>query len=67
MRVSIEFEVIGSTIDELRHKANESWQEFMNVEDEPLPFDAEFIIRPYEVDHYKATVAVRMKIEDDSE
>jgi hypothetical protein len=39
----------------------------MNVEDEPLPFDAEFIIRPYEVDHYKATVAVRMKIEDDSE
>ena len=64
MRANIEFEVIGSTLEELKSKAEVSWQEFLGDDSAKLPNDAELIVRPFEIEHYAATVVVRMKVEE---
>ena len=64
MRANIEFEVIGTTLDELKSKADAAWQEFIGDDSAKLPNDAELIVRPFEVEYYAATVVVRMKVEE---
>jgi|LakMenE01Jun11ns_1017448.scaffolds.fasta_scaffold9684316_3 hypothetical protein len=65
MRASVEFEVFGSTLDEIKEQALRSWKEFMENDEIELPHDTEIHIEPSTADDYKATVYVRTKVEND--
>lgn len=65
MRASVEFEVFGSTLDEIQENATRSWKEFMEDDEAVLPHDTEIHVEPSTANDYKATVYVRVKVEND--
>lgn len=66
MKVSVKFEVLGSTLDELRRNAAACWKEFNKNDDAELPHDTEMQVEPHAASDYKATVYARTKIEDNN-
>lgn len=50
-------------MEELKDNALEAWHEFTENGKE-LPHDAEFSIEQYSPDEYKATVHVRLKVDE---
>jgi hypothetical protein len=67
VRVLVEFEVHGATIDEVVENAESVWRE-LKGEDSKLPSDTEFSMAPNTVGNdvpsmYRATVFARVKIE----
>lgn len=67
MKVSVKFEVLGSTLDELRSNAAVCWKEFTKNADAELPYDTEMQVEPHAASDYKATVYARAKVEDNNE
>jgi hypothetical protein len=67
MRVLVEFEVNGATIDEVVENAESVWRE-LKGENSKLPSDTEFSMVPNSIgteapSAYRATVFARVKIE----
>jgi hypothetical protein len=67
MRVLVEFEVHGATIDEVVENAESVWRE-LKGENSKLPSDTEFSMVPNSIgaevpSAYRATVFARVKIE----
>lgn len=67
MKVSVKFEVLGSTLDELHNKAAVCWKEFTKNDNAELPYDTEMQVEPHAASDYKATVYARAKVEDTHE
>jgi hypothetical protein len=65
MRAAIEFEVFGSTLEEIKEQALRNWKEFMENDEIELPHDTEIHVEPSASNDYKATVYVRTKVEND--
>lgn len=61
MRVRVQYEVVGSTIDELVQNANMAWHALTD-DDEDLPASAELHIVENEATDYKATVYAQTQI-----
>ncbi len=55
MRVKVQYEVVGSTIDELIQNANIAWHALTD-DDEDLPSTTELHITENEATEYKGTV-----------
>ena len=67
MKVSVKFEVLGSTLDELHKQAAVCWKEFTKNDNAELPYDTEMQVEPHAASDYKATVYARAKVEDNHE
>lgn len=63
MRLSVEFEAYGQTMDKIISDANRQWKEFTDNSDEVLPHDAEIHVEQHSTTDFKGTVHVRMKVE----
>jgi hypothetical protein len=64
MRVSVNFEVLGKTIDDLVEDANSKWKDISGTESS-LPHDAEMAVEKERRDNggLRGSVFVRMKVE----
>lgn len=62
MRVSIQFEVLGDSIDEVVENATSEWQK-ISGDDSQLPHDAEITIEKQPRGECKASVFIRTKVE----
>jgi hypothetical protein len=64
MRVSVNFEVLGKTIDNLVEDANSKWKDISGT-DASLPHDAEMTVEKERRDSggLRGSVFVRMKVE----
>jgi len=65
LRASVEFEVFGSTLKEIKEAALKNWKEFIENDDAVLPHDAEIHVEPSTSDDYKAVVFIRVKVENE--
>ena len=64
MRVTIELEVFGPTMDDIVADATKQWQEFINDHSAVLPHDTEISVERHAGMEYKGVVYVRRKIEN---
>ena len=68
MRVAVELQVTGYTLDDVINSAKKAWQKFSNDESAELPAGAEIDVKQeltVNKDYvYNATVFIRTKIEE---
>lgn len=63
MRISVEFEAHGSTVNEIIEDASRQWREFMTDDRAVLPHDTEINVTPHDATDYRGTVFARIKVE----
>lgn len=63
MRLSVEFEAYGRTIDAIMLDATKQWKELTNDDEAVLPHDTEIHIEQHATTDFKGTVHTRIKVE----
>ena len=63
MRLSVEFEAYGQTMDKIISDANRQWKEFTNDDNAVLPHDTEIHVEQHATTDFKGIVHARIKVE----
>lgn len=63
MRVAIELEAYGATMDSIVADATKQWREFIKDPEASLPHDTEISVQQHATHEYKGVVFARVRIE----
>lgn len=63
MRIAVELEAYGSTMDDIVADANKQWQAFTKNPEARLPHDTEISVQRHSSQDYRGTIFARVKVE----